>query len=909
MKKIKRNKLQRALVEALGSGVALALFATAAHAQQPQKGEKIEVTGSNIKRVDTEGPAPVQVITRDEILKSGQRDLAELLRGISAASAGSQLDQTSNSFSNGAQTVSLRGLGSAATLLLVNGRRLTPSAYADPNTGNSTVYNLNAIPLDAIERIEVLKDGASAIYGSDAMAGVVNIILRRDYRGGEASASYSTNRDRMWTNYRGAATLGFGDLSKDKFNVLGSFEHYHRDPVNIKELKNVPVEDLVRLGAWRTTQSANGFPANYFRENVLGNGNFNTFVAFDRNCPAQQVIANRCRYDLYNDVNNSFKQDRDSAYFRGTWDVLPHLSAFGEFMYSRVKSDYFSTPPSFSNVISVWGTATGSLRQYRLILPVGHPDNPTTVPVAAAYTFSDVGRRTSLQTNETYRTLLGLKGTAAGWDFETGLLRMSNQREDQNGGYLYFPSLQAAVNDRSYRVDGRTNSPEVLARVGTTFAEEGEATVTSWDLRASKELFQMAGGPFAIAAGLEARKEEMKISPDAKIIAGDIVGRGTTAADGDRNVTAFYAEVAVPFMKGLETQLALRTEHYSDFGNSTTPKVGVKWLAAPELALRGTWAKGFRAPALTQISESSVQAFNNGVRDPLRCPTFDATNRDCSTSFASYIKANPDLKPEKSDNFTAGFIFSPTRNASVSVDYWNIRRKDQIDRFSSTYILAREAQFPGAIVRDPNPATWLPGVPNSGPIFAANRQFFNLAETKTSGIDIDASLLNNLGEAGKLNTTFNGTYLISYKYAVAKTDPLVEQAGTIGGPSDALPRFRGNIASTWSRGPYAVTSRINYVRGWFNGGGGTATQGGGCFFSPNQLIDPSCRVKPWTTWDLGFVYSGIKNLDISLLVRNVQDKTAPFDANYELTTFNGFNPVFHNALGRYFTVGLRYTFL
>src|SRR6185436_16230305 len=177
--------------------------------------------------------------TREQIKQSGMRDVAELLRNVPSASAGSQLDNTSNSFSNGAQTVSLRGLGSASTLVLLNGRRMTPSAFADPNTGNSTVFNLNAVPVDAIERIEILKDGASAIYGSDAMAGVINIILRSDYTGAEVSGNFSQNEQSEFRNWRASTTLGYGTLEKNRFNILGSFEHFQRDPVNVKELVHV----------------------------------------------------------------------------------------------------------------------------------------------------------------------------------------------------------------------------------------------------------------------------------------------------------------------------------------------------------------------------------------------------------------------------------------------------------------------------------------------------------------------------------------------------------------------------------------------------------------------------------------------------------------------------------------------
>jgi iron complex outermembrane recepter protein len=902
MRTMKRTRLVAAVVLCLGAGA----VATTAHAQATT--ERITVTGTNIKRADTETPSPVVTITREQIRSSGTRDIAELLRNIPASSAGAQMDNSANSFSNGAQTVSLRGMGSASTLVLLNGRRMTPSAYADPNTGNSTVYNLNSVPIDAIERIEILKDGASAIYGSDAMAGVVNIILRTDYEGAEVSGSYSTNEQGIFTNYRAGMTLGYGSMEKNRFNVIASLEHFQRDPVNIKELEHVPVADLVRLGAWRTTQSANGYPANYFRENVLGNGNFATFVGVDANCPPERIIANRCRYDLYNDINTVFEQQRNDAYLRGQLAITPTTTAFGELLFSRLETDFFLNPFSFSNLNTVWGTSTGQLRQFRLILPVGHPDNPTTVPVAAAYHFADVGRRTIDQQNDTTRFLAGVRGNVAGWDYETAVLHMKNEREDTNSGYLFFPGLQSVLADRSYRFDGRVNSPDVLARLATSFVELGESSVTSIDVRGSRELMPMAGGPLAVAAGAEYREEELEIVSDPKIIAGDIVGRGTSSARGSRDVTALYAELSVPFLKNLEMQLAARTERYSDFGNSTTPKIGIKYSPIDLVAVRGTFAKGFRAPSLTQISESSVQAFNSNVRDPLRCPTFISGVVDCAATFASYIRANPDLKPEKSDNLTLGVILQPTRDVSATIDYWRIKRKDQIDRFSASYLLARESQFPGAIVRDPNPATWLPGVPNSGPIFAVVRQFFNLASTEVSGVDVDFTWTARLGGMGRITTSLAGTYLEHFKYHVAPQDPIYDQAGTFGGPADALPRFKGNLQSTWTNGPWSVLGRVNYVHGWYNGGNTADPVNGGCFFSDNQLLDPDCRVKPWTTVDVGVTYTGVRNLSIGLLVRNVADEPAPYDANFTLTTQAGFNAQFHNALGRFYTVNVSYKF-
>ena len=900
MQNLKRTRLVAAVAHCLGAAV----IAGSAHAQAPA--ERITVTGTNIKRIDSETPSPVITITRDQIRDSGQRDIAELLRTVTAANAGSLIDNSSGSFSAGAQTIALRGLGSAGTLVLLNGRRMTPAAFADPNNGNSTVYNINAIPIDAIDRIEVLKDGASAIYGSDAMAGVVNIILRSDFKGAEASASYSTNGDHEWTSYRASGTLGFGDLAKDKYNVLFSLEHYHREPVNVRDLKYVQVEDMQRLGNWRITQSANGYPANYFREATLGNGAFTTFVQVDANCPLTQIQNARCRYNLYQDINSQFEQDRNDFYLRGTMNFTPRLTGFGEVLYSNVKTYYFTTPTAVANTFSVWANSAGQLQQFRIILPVGHPDNPTTVPVAAAYSFADVGRRTADQEAETSRLVGGLKGTWGTWDWESAVMWMKNEREDSYSGYISRPNLQAAINNRTYRFNGQGNTQAVIDSIAANLVETGESSVLSWDVRGSRELMELRGGPLAVAAGLEARKEEMKLVADPRITAGEIVGRGTSAADGDRHVEAIYAELSAPFLKGLETQLAIRAEQYSDFGNSTVPKFGVKYMPIPQVALRGTYAKGFRAPSLSQISDSAVQSFFAAVRDPLRCPTIVTGNVDCSFNLATIIRSNPDLQPEKSDNYTLGIIVAPTPSSSISLDYFSIKRKDQIDRFSPTYLLARESQFPGAIVRDPNPVTWLPGVANSGPVLFVYRQFFNLASTEVSGWDVDASWRFNLGSAGRLTASMTGTYLEHYKYALAANDPIVDQVGTFGGPSDALPRFRGTAALTWARDAWTANVRVNYVAGWYDGSRDPA--GDACSAATNLLLDPDCRVKSWTTVDSGFTWSGLRNLTLGLQVRNVGNKRAPYEPLAAQTTQAGFNSAFHNALGRYFTANASYRF-
>src|SRR5688572_9826404 len=260
MKEIKRKTLSRALIQALGTGVAISVVASAAHAQQAQRVEKIEVTGTNIKRVDTETASPVTIITREEIQRSGATTVSEVIRQLPANNAGSFSENSLNSFAAGAAAVSLRGLGAQATLILLNGRRLTPYPFA--NGAQVTFVDLNTIPLEVVDRIEVLKDGASAIYGSDAMAGVINVILRKDFKGIEVGANWGITSEHDAESWRATGTLGFADLAKDRWNFFANFEHREQDPLQANARAWTSTGNLLTFGN-QTRRSQNGFPGNF----------------------------------------------------------------------------------------------------------------------------------------------------------------------------------------------------------------------------------------------------------------------------------------------------------------------------------------------------------------------------------------------------------------------------------------------------------------------------------------------------------------------------------------------------------------------------------------------------------------------------------------------------------------------
>lgn len=223
----------------LSGGMMVAAQAQTVQAESAEKIQKIEVTGSHIKRIDKEGTSPIQTLTAKDISQSGATTVAELLRTIPALGSGSAFDAVDGGFSRGVATASLRGLGSSSTLILLNGRRMTPSAYANPNQGQSTLYDINSIPLSMLERVEIFKDGASAVYGSDAIAGVINFITKSDYQGIQMNASIGANDNNQFKKKSVSGFAGFGNYGSDGYNVTFSAEVSKRDRVAIKDAKDV----------------------------------------------------------------------------------------------------------------------------------------------------------------------------------------------------------------------------------------------------------------------------------------------------------------------------------------------------------------------------------------------------------------------------------------------------------------------------------------------------------------------------------------------------------------------------------------------------------------------------------------------------------------------------------------------
>lgn len=914
-----------ASVTPLAAAVSAALFIGQAAAQSPapvpvpQKIEKIEITGSNIKRVDAETSSNIQILTKEDIEKSGVETVAELLRAVPAIAGGALQDFDGGSgFSRSTQSASLRGLGSIGTLVLLNGRRVSPAPNADPNTGQGQSFNLNTIPLSAVERVEILKDGASAIYGSDAIAGVINFILRKDFKGAEVRVSGGSSLDNSFRRYSASATAGFGDLAAQRYNVLVSFDYFKRDPVGYNEPNGVLNDEYRRLANRNAlTSTFTGIP-NYFRERTLGNGVFNVALPTDPRCPAAVNVAATagCRANAFDYLQIQSRNERAGILTKGTIEFSATLQGTAEFSFTRVKSDFTDPPATLDGTGngSIWFNAAGQRFRYLLTLPVGHPDNPYTFPVGLRYRFVDLGTSYTETINDAIRGFVGLSGTAANWDWQAGLLYSKTDREETANGRLSLPVLQAAVNNRTYRFGG-TNDPALLAALNPYRTSSGATDITSLDLKGSRELFNLPGGPMAIATGLEFRRESFDIKSDPRQVAGEFVGIASTTVGSSRTVNSAFAELSAPLVKNVETQLAVRFDRYSDYGNSTTPKVGIKWNALSSLALRANYGEAFRAPSLTQVSSSRVQSFST-ITDPIRCPngttplpggdTTDCTGR----VVASIFLPSTNLEPERSKNFSFGAIFSPTKDFSVQTDWFEIRRRDQIDRFSAQQVINNELvpnYVGGSVVRNPNPAAFLIDangnpIPGTGPLESTTRRFLNLGETRVRGVDLEVNAAMNLG-GGKLSFSSNNTWIIRYDYQLQKGAPFFNGAGNF--LLFETPRLRSTSTLTYRIGEASMFARYNYTGGWDYG---DPTVANGCYLTPTSATLAylgQCKVRAWRTLDIGGTYTLTKGLSVSLVVNNAENKKAPYDPNQ---TTLGFNPTYHNPQGANATLSATYRF-
>jgi iron complex outermembrane receptor protein len=915
MKAARPQPLALAVLRALGVGATTLAAAASvpALAQQAQKIEKIEVTGSNIKRVEGEGPSAIVVITREDIDRSGATNAYELLNLVAANnSAGNvSLASTIGSLTFSAQTASLRGLQGGRTLVLLNGKRL--SSFSGEVQGVQGV-NLTTIPFNAIERVEVLLDGASAIYGSDAIAGVINFIVRKDYRGAEITGYYSTptrggpGPDGSQSTFKAAA--GFGDLSKDRFNVFVAAQYDKQDPLEqrARSFSNT----VVRLDTGLFGISGNTFPG-HISTGGIGTPSFPDCAPSTFFADAVAFLGTRCFYDPASQVGVQMIPDVKTlnVFGSGTFQITNGLQAYLSGNYSKQEnnfviqpvpiSDQFTYGPNGEFVSQILLQPTSPFYPHALAAAAGVDGQPLNVRYRSVLT----GNRDTTDTNEQYQVVGGLKGSLGRWDWDTSITHNQGTTEQKlNGGFPLLaltqghPVLLPLLNSGNVNFFG-PNTPQIEDAVrATNFVGkvfDGKAKSTVWDAKASGELWNMPAGAAALAVGLQAGKEDFTQTPAPVLATGDLSGFGGNilAVDKDRDSRAVFAELNLPLLRALEANLAVRHDHYSDFGNTTNPKYSLRWQPTRDLLLRTSYGTGFLAPSLYQLWTPNIQGVTaTGLSDPVRCPVTGNVGIDCSTQFGVVFGGNPSLKPEKSKQWSAGIVIEPFQGVSISADWYDLYLQQSITNgIGPATVLGDLTQF-GSLVTRAAPDAQFPNLP--GRIVSIDQRYINLGGVKIQGIDVNAQLSLPPTAYGRVRFTMSGSYYI--KYDVEQVDGSYAGfiSNTLGSPVTGVsPRWKSYQSVSWDRGPWTVVLGNSYQSSYTD--------------AATDINGAERTVSSMSLWDVQLIWKGIRNLALSLGARNVLD-TDPPHTNQANSFQAGFDPSYYDPRARVVYVQATYAF-
>ena len=938
-----------------GGAIGLAILALPAPAQEaaPKPVPRVEITGTNIRRSEAETASSVITVNRADIERSGKATVAELLQTLAVDNQGSVPTTFGNGFAAGASGISLRGLGAASTLVLLNGRRMAPYGLADD--GQKQFTDLNVIPTDAVERIEVLKDGASAIYGSDAIAGVVNIILRRDFQGNTVrySRGFSEEWDGKRTNI--AFTKGLGSLDADRYNFLFSLEYKKfdeiwyrdrsdRDWIGRNDLRNWGYSADQALGGTGAILSGTGTagnaingnvrnpadPTNYYnRGNLLAPGFTRTFPGAAcsnfTNHP-QGDPGGGCLIDAslqYNQIEP--KQENLSIFARGTWQFNPTTQLYSEFNWYTSQTDSSTTPSSVSASVGYPG---GPVNNAVVELGPDHPDNPYFGTAARIrYLAADVGPRVSNIDSNFVRWVGGARGTNYGWDWDSALLYSHNHVNNFQTGYLQrdvafallnpSPANVAAAQANSpayaalppgtyWRIaeNAGLNSPALYAALSPGIVNTANTKIAQIDFKATREFGGMPylAGNLGLALGTEFRHEMTELLPTTGTERGNIIGLGYSAYSGGRNVFALYGEALAPLPYHLEASAAMRYDHFTDVGSAYTPKAGLKWTPTREFALRGTFARGFRAPSPAENGAGGLAAFSTAA-DPARC-ALGVTNACNPASVALITSPNPDLSPEHSKSYTLGMIWDPFPRASISVDYWKIKRSDEINQEQVDAAIAA-----GHVARDPGSVSAIPGDP--GQITAVLTRYVNSAQSKVRGLDVDARYNHRLpGDWG--NATFDVKYTHIFEWLRTEQDGTSREFAGTHGNCDVTncmgtPDDKVNMRFGWDHKEWRVSLNINYRAPLENRFFRGDPSGCAVTFANGADAPNGCELASFTTFDLVARWKPLPALEVFGSIQNLFDKVAPLDPlTYGAQAYNPLD--YEGARGRYYTVGVRYSF-
>ena len=850
--------------------------------------DKVEVTGSRIARIDAETALPVQVIDREEILRGNWTTASELMAHISANIEPMNVQRSIlNATNPGLESANLRGLGGGNTLVLLNGRRLSNYAFLSDSA------NLNVIPMSAIERVEILKDGASSIYGTDAVAGVINFITRKDFTGVEATAQSALTERAGGDHYQGNVTAGWGSLATDRVNAFASLD-WQKDTALASRDRGFaatgyrPEEGLDSRSLASIPANIRAGPGQY-----LSPG-FATGCAPPVSTPAATIGPNNgelCLFDPASVTTLLPEVTRLTALGRATWQLAPDHQLFAEYVYARNQLVLTATPTPATRT---------TLAPVRLLYPVGGPYYPTEFaaandlsgPLEVYYRTLPLGPRTDDVTTVAQRLVVGAQGTVGDWTYGAGYNHSVNTSEDVfSSGFVLKSLFVPAFATGLINPFGESGQAGLDLLASTQFkgpVRTAKGTTDQFDAQATRDFGALPGGPIGVALGGEWRREKLTDSPAPILDTNDILGNNSAInpQSAGRTVGAAFIEFVFPLTKTFEIDASARYDHYSDFGGTTNPKVAARWQPTRSLLLRGAWGTGFKAPSLPDLFTPQFGSIESGITDPKRCPVTHSPD-DCGFGEYEVVSGgNPKLQPETSNQYTAGVIWDPVPGLSFGVEWWKIEKKNLVITFGPDELVQAEDTYgAGQVIRGPVDPNY-PTLP--GPIQTINAWNLNSGGLSTDGVDVTVTARTPATEYGRFQFSLVGTYVHDFTLFLPGVAPF-HDAGSAS-VDGAIPRWRHYAQLNWQYGPWGATLAQTFQSGMTDG-------------NPTPQGETR-RVGTYSLWSLQGVYSGLRNTSIALGVLNLFDTDPPFTNS----TGVGYNKGYADVRGRTYYARLTYAF-
>lgn len=792
---MKKNLLSAAVKGALGlSAAAIMVPGMPAFAQGGaelvEEVEEVVVTGSRIRQAVDDSSRPITVMDRTQIELSGMESVADVLRNTSFNSFGSFRERSGSSFGQVA-LIALRGLDPDYTAVLINGRRVPGS----PLTGGSAV-DLNTIPLAAVERIEMLTDSASAVYGADAIGGVVNIIMRDDMEGAEFEiGSDIPSREGADSDH---FQFTFGAVG-DKGHVTFSGDWFKRDPVFDADRDYsrafAPLDSDGRVEHADTVGVSDGgntfFETDFSASTQVGDCEGPGYVKL--NNPLNADGGTGCGFEFANFSMQTGGIDRKSTFLDAAYEL-----GDGQELYLENRFTQSETFGRYAPAVGFFGVASDS------------PFNPTAGTAEERdlfvfHRFVAHGNRNDSVNITELDTVVGFRGTIANTDtnFDVFARQYSYKAREVGQTYVLKSVIEDLVASGQYNlIDPLSQDPEHLAAVGTSSATLQRDLLTDYTqagVSFDGAAFNLPAGQIGWAAGIETSSTQYKDQYDSFREAVNVLGSAGNSAAGSRSQWAAFGELSIPVMDNMEFGLAARYDDYDDFGSEASPQASWRYQPFEQLTFRASWSEGFKAPALIDLHQEPALSSNRGT-DWVRCDVQGLTGTDCPTrQIRNFGGGNPELVAEQSESFNIGFVAEPIAGLRLSVDYFQTDIEDKIDSLTVQQVIDLErigAPIPdGIVINRADPSNGVPGV-----IIDMTLPVANITEQTIRGIDLRSNYEFETS-IGVFTTSLQVSHLLEFnENGIERIDV-----------DDFHPETNANLGFRWAWNNYAANLNNHYI--------------------------------------------------------------------------------------------------